>query len=98
MRGFAFTSAILLGCMAQTALVSVAQAKTAAGGILLLSFIPESEVNEENRFWRFLLGQMTECEARPNPVSDDGAITLGSGCHPAQVPQTTAPLPGEAGA
>lgn len=98
MRGFAFTSAVLLGCLAQSALVSVAQAKTAAGGILLLSFIPESEVNEENRFWSFLLGQMAECEARANPVLDDGAITLGSACRPGQVPQTSAPQPGEAGA
>lgn len=98
MRGFALTSAILLGFLAQTALVSVAQAKTSAGGILLLSFIPESEVNEENRFWRFLLGQMADCEAAESTVSDDGAITLGSGCRPGQVPQASAPQPGEAGA
>jgi hypothetical protein len=98
MRGFVFTSSVLLGCVLVSGHGTTAQAKTGAGGILLLSYLPEAEVIEENRFWRYLMGQMTDCETTASPVADDGAITLGSGCHPAQSPQAPAPQAGEAGA
>jgi hypothetical protein len=98
MRDVAFTSVFLLGCLATSGLVTAAQAKTEAGGILLLSYLPEAEVLAENRFWRQLLGQMTDCEATASPVADDGAITLGSGCNPQKAPQAPDLQPGEAGA
>ena len=98
MRGFVFTSSVLLGCVLVSGLGTTAQAKTGAGGILLLSYLPEAEVIEENRFWRYLLGQMADCEATASPVAESGAITLGSGCHPSKAPQARAPQPGEAGA
>lgn len=98
MRGFVFSSSVLLGCLFLSGLWSTAQAKTGAGGIQLLSFLPDSEVLEENRFWRYLLGQMSDCEAAAVPVAEDGAIRLGAGCRSVQAPQASAAPSGEAGA
>lgn len=98
MRDFAFISSVLMGCLILSGIVTTAQAKTGAGGIQLLSFLPEREVQQENRFWRDLLDKMADCEAAVGPETNDSAIALGSGCPRRQTPKAPAPQPGKVGA
>lgn len=96
MRGFAFTSMALLGCLALSGIVTIAQAKSASGGIQMLSFVPEAELQEENRFWRNLLDQVSDCETTEGAETRDGA--LASACPTMPTPKAPTPQPGKAGA